>query len=163
MKVQDIMYRDVRSCHPDTNLAEIALVMWNGDCGIVPVVDGDNRVLGVITDRDICIAAAMKHRRPDDITAGEVINEGQRSVYTASMDDEIHDALDTLSVHKIRRLPVVDPSGRLAGMISMNDMVLGAQELKLRKGITPAAGISNEDVVETFKAICSHRQPAVAA
>lgn len=58
MKVREIMTTDVSSCQPETNLADAAKNMWGRDCGILPIVTGDGRVSGVITDRDICMAVA---------------------------------------------------------------------------------------------------------
>ena len=63
MKVEEVMTRDVQSCYPETNLAEAAMQMWRGDFGVLPVVDS-GKVVGMITDRDICMAAATKHRDP---------------------------------------------------------------------------------------------------
>ena len=60
MQVQDIMVRDAKVCHADTNLAEAAAIMWTNGCGALPVVDAGERVVGVITDRDICIAAGTR-------------------------------------------------------------------------------------------------------
>ncbi len=64
MKVQSIMTRDVEACTAETNLADAAMIMWRNDCGVVPVVEEpDRRVIGLITDRDICMAVATKDRR----------------------------------------------------------------------------------------------------
>jgi CBS domain-containing protein len=72
MKVSEVMTKNVQFCTPETNLAAAAMQMWNGDCGALPVVDDDGSVIGMITDRDICIAAATKHQGVADIKVGEV-------------------------------------------------------------------------------------------
>src|SRR5262245_15334249 len=60
MKVKEIMTSDVKTCSLDTDLASAAKIMWEEDCGAVPVTDGGGSVIGMITDRDICIAAATR-------------------------------------------------------------------------------------------------------
>jgi predicted transcriptional regulator len=77
MKVQDVMTYDVQTCSPETNLSAAAMQMWKGDFGAMPVVTSGN-VVGTITDRDICMAAATKHRDPAKIRVGEVMT---RQVY----------------------------------------------------------------------------------
>src|ERR1039458_2724761 len=72
MKVQDVMTRDVHTCRPDTNLSMAAMQMWDGDFGVLPVENG-GRIVGMITDRDICMAAATKHLDPASIQVEEVI------------------------------------------------------------------------------------------
>src|SRR5262245_11710178 len=67
MKVKDLMTTDVKRCSPETNLAAAAKIMWEGDCGAVPVTDERDHVVGVITDRDICIAAATRPRTEGEI------------------------------------------------------------------------------------------------
>ena len=73
MQVQQIMTTDVVTCRPDTNLAVVAKLMWDRDCGFVPVIDAAGRVAGVITDRDICIASATRRLLPDQITAAKAM------------------------------------------------------------------------------------------
>jgi CBS domain-containing protein len=150
MKVKDIMIHPVQSCGPETNLSAAAMMMWDSDCGVLPVVNFEGKVIGMITDRDICMAAATKHRPAAEITVFETIT-GQ--VHACAPGDDIHVALETMAKHQVRRLPVVDDSGLLAGLVSMNDIVLRAGEAKGWR----AAAISCEDLVRTLKAIDTHR------
>jgi len=150
MKVKDIMISPVQSCGPETNLATAAMMMWDSDCGALPVVNYHGTVVGMITDRDICMAAATKHRSPSEITVFETIT-GQ--VYACAPGDDIHDAMDTMAKHQVRRLPVVDDAGRLAGILSLNDIVLHAGDATGRH----APAISCEDLARTLKAINAHR------
>src|SRR5215468_8957166 len=83
MKVRELMTKGVEACSRDANLSAAAMIMWRMDCGAVPVVN-DRHVVGMITDRDICVAVATKHRRAEDITVGEVING---SLHRVSEDD----------------------------------------------------------------------------
>src|SRR5262245_9126001 len=149
MKAEDIMTRKVQTCRPETSLAEAAAIMWEYDCGAMPVVDDSNRVMGMITDRDIAIAAATKGRRATEITVGEVMTG---NVYACAMDEDVKSALRTMRRERVRRLPVIGGDGRLAGILSLNDIVLHAEEGKGRQ----VPDISYDDVVSTFKAVCEH-------
>ena len=76
MRVQDLMTWDPEACTPHHDLAHAAMIMWRRDCGIVPVVEGGtNKLIGVITDRDICMATATKGRTPAAITVGDVMSK----------------------------------------------------------------------------------------
>jgi CBS domain-containing protein len=149
MKVEDIMTRNVKSCRPETNLSQVAALMWDYDFGAMPVVDDMNRVLGMITDRDIAIAAATKGRLATEINAGEVM---AGNVYACALGEDISAALKTMRREKVRRLPVVGKDGKLAGILSINDIVLRVGEPKGRQ----APEIPYEDVMSTFKAVCEH-------
>ncbi len=150
MKVEDIMTRGVQCCGPDTNLATAAKMMWDSDCGVVPIVNVQGRVMGMLTDRDICMAAATKSRAAASITAWET---SSGKAITCRPDDDIRAALELMERGKIRRLPVVDEDGVLQGMLSMNDLVLAAGEHRGRS----APELSVDDVMKTLKAICGHR------
>jgi CBS domain-containing protein len=152
MKVQDVMNENVKTCAPDTNLAAATAIMWQGDCGVLPVVADGGKVVGVITDRDIAIALGTKARPAPEITAGEVMS-GQ--VYACRPEDDIHTALKTIRRDKVHRLPVIDEEGNIRGILSMNDVVLQAEQPDGRK----KAALTYEDAVNTFKALCEHRHP----
>jgi CBS domain-containing protein len=153
MKVQDVMTRDVHTCRPDTNLAMAAMQMWDGDFGVLPVENG-GRIVGMITDRDICMAAATKHRDPTTIQVEEVIT-GQ--VHSCSPDTDIREALKVMQRNKVRRLPVINADDRkLAGILSLNDVALKAQH-------DGKAELNTRDVESTLRAICGHRKPAPIA
>jgi CBS domain-containing protein len=112
MNVRDIMVHPVQSCGPETNLAAAAMMMWDSDCGVLPVVNFEGKVVGMITDRDICMATATKNRPPSEITVFETIT-GQ--VYTCRPDEDVHNAMEMMAKHQVRRLPVVDDEGHLIG------------------------------------------------
>ena len=150
MKVQDIMTSDVQCCGPDTNLAAVAKMMWDSDCGALPVLNVQGQVMSMITDRDICMAAATKNRPASDITVWETVSG---KAYTCRLSDDVHTALDIMKREKVRRVPVVDEDGVLQGMVAMNDFVLLAGEAKGGK----APALSYEDIVRTMKAISAHR------
>ncbi len=150
MKVQDIMTREVQCCGPDTNLAAAAKMMWDSDCGVLPVLNVEGRVLGIITDRDICMSVATKNKPASAITVWETITP---KAYTCRPSDDVRAALDIMKRERVRRLPVIDEDGVLQGMIALNDIVLHAGETKGRE--TPE--LSCEDVLRTLKAISAHR------
>ena len=144
------MTYDVHSCRPDTNLSMAAMQMWNGDFGFLPVVDG-GKVVGVITDRDICMAAATKHRDPATIRVEEVIS-GQ--VYACSPDTDIQRALKIMKQRQVRRLPIRNADDRkLTGILSINDLALKAKA-------DDKGELNAQDVQDTLRAICAH--PSVA-
>ena len=150
MKIQDLMTSDVQCCGPDTNLAAAAKMMWDSDCGALPALNVEGHVMGMITDRDICMAAATKNKPASDITVWETISG---KVHTCQPSDDVHTALDIMKREKVRRLPVVDEDGVLQGIVAMNDFVLLAADAKGAK----APAVSYEDVVRTMKAISMHR------
>lgn len=152
MRIQQIMTADVATCRPDDNLAMVAQVMWDRDCGFVPVVDAAGRVVGVITDRDVCIAAATRRLAPEQITASQAMSH--RPIHMIGADDRPEAALATMRRFKVRRLPVAGADGHLDGIVSLNDLVLAALQ---EDG--PAAA----DIVETLAAICAHRPAKVSA
>jgi CBS domain-containing protein len=156
MKVQDLMTSEVKSCRPETNLAEAAAMMLEYDCGALPVVNHEHRVIGMITDRDIAIAAATKARLASEIRVSEVIS---RKVYSAMPDEDIHTALKIMRHEKVRRLPIVNRDGMLQGILSLNDIALRAEEEEGRRH----PDLTYEGAMSAFKAICEHRPARRAA
>ncbi len=125
VQVKQLMTAGVKACDPSDSLAAAAIRMWDGDCGILPVVDG-GRVVGLITDRDICMALALTEARAGERAVSDVMSG---AVYSCSPEDEVIEALGKMGRHKVRRLVVLEGE-RLAGMLSMNDIVscLGEHE-----------------------------------
>lgn len=146
MKVRDRMTTNAVSCRPETNLAAVGALMWEHDCGLIPVVDDTEKVTGVITDRDICIALSTRDRQPSKITAREITTA---PAFVCSPDDDIQTALIIMSRERLHRLPVVNKERGLIGILSINDVLLHAE-----KGLGKRQGISYEDVVQTLQAIC---------
>ena len=151
MKVKDVMTPDAKAIWITESLANAAKEMWENDCGVLPIVKDGRKVVGIITDRDICMAAAVRDRNPSNISVEEVMNG---PIYAAEPDEEIEHALQTMREHKIRRLPVLNLEGELEGIVSMNDIVLKA---KTRNG--KKSPIDFADVVKTYQAICEHPVP----
>jgi CBS domain-containing protein len=144
----------VKTVSSDTDLAVVARLMWEGDCGAVPVVTDDRKVIGMITDRDICIAAATRSKPPAEIRVGEVISTNH-GVHAVKPDDDVRVALRTMRKHKVRRLPVVDREQRLAGIVSINDLAINASP-------SLPDSVPAQEFLETFQAICAHEKHSVA-
>jgi len=147
-KVEDVMVKGVRFCHPDTNLAAVAKIFWEEGCGALPVVE-NGRAIGMITDRDVAIALGTRNARACDTLVRDV---ALPKVFFCLAQDDIHTALNTMRAQQVRRLPVVDHAGALVGILSLDDIVLLAGER------LPSA-LSYSDVVDTMKAIYE-RPPA---
>lgn len=148
MKVRDIMTREVHSCRPDTDLAEAAMIMWRHDCGLVPVVDEHSRVVGVITDRDICMALCTRPFRPEQIRVEDVMTGKS---FAVQPEDSVRLALQTLRNKRVRRLPVVDDERKLQGILSINDVLLQVRSFEDRPGEPLMT-----DVLATLQGICAH-------
>jgi len=151
MRVSEFMMGTPAYCRPETNLAEAVEILWNRNCGILPMVDAGNKVAAVITDRDICIALGTRNRLPGEITVAEVATT---PVYFCAPGDDVNEALATMSQGRVRRLPVVDREGRLVGILSMDDIVLHARAERLSE-------FSSREVMKTLEAIYGRNVPAV--
>ena len=152
MTVQEVMSAAPATCRQDTDLAAVAKLMWDHDCGFIPVVGDAGTVVGVVTDRDICIATATRRLLPEHISAAQAMTG---PVHACPPTDKTSEALATMKQFRIRRLAVIDADGHLQGVISINDIVLASHQ---KRG--PAA----QEIVSAMAAICAHRSviPALA-
>lgn len=147
MRVRDVMTKRTVSCACDTTISAAAEMMWKYGCGFLPVIGEGGNVIGVITDRDISIALGVGNRRPSELHVKDVMG---RKLFTCTAEDSVHTALTTMRAEGLRRLPVVDPEGGLAGVLSIDDLALKAQQQALPKDIT------YQDVEDAYKAISRH-------
>ena len=154
MKVKDVMMRTAASCGPETNLGAAVEILWDRNCGILPIVDTGKKVIGVVTDRDICIALGTRNRLPSDITVGEVTSG---KLFACAAEDDIRSAMATMARAKVRRLPVLTVDGKLEGILSMDDITMHSAT-RTGKGATE---LSHDDVVETLKAVYRPQLPEV--
>jgi CBS domain-containing protein len=153
MTIEHLMTRDVETCAPEDDLARAAMIMWRRDCGFVPVVDPvQGRCVGVITDRDICVAGATKHRPLHGILVREVMSPG---VYTCATKDNVLVALHRMAEGQVRRLPVVSKEGRVEGVLSLNDLILAAERMERKR----EDAVTYADVISVLKAVSAHRLP----
>lgn len=147
MQVKDIMTSDVAFCFTNATLADVAMAMWNKDCGSIPIVNQDKKVVGIITDRDICMAIAMRNARASEILSRELIGALMR---VCSPEDDIETALEIMAHAQLRRLPVVDKDGTLCGILSINDAIKKcAKDDKKNK-----KRVSRKSVLKTLRVIC---------
>ena len=137
MKVKDVMKTDVGSCSAEDNLMKAAEIMRRRDCGAVPIVDEENRVVGILTDRDICLAVAARNRKASDVKCKELIN-GEAVVFCAA-DDKLEDALRRMRKHRIERLPAIGADGELVGILSIGGILpFVRRDKKLKKKVYAA-------------------------
>jgi CBS domain-containing protein len=148
MKVLDLMTEDVGTCRPYEGVDKGAKVMWEQDCGAVPVVDQDRRVVAMLTDRDICMASFTQGRGLSEIRVSSAMS---KNLWTCRPDDDVADAEAVMRTHKVRRLPVVDAEGKLAGILSLSDLARAA--VRPKRGKTKKKGVELTDVGQTLGAI----------
>jgi CBS domain-containing protein len=148
MKVKDVMTKEVKTCTPETDLSVVAQSMWMRDCGVLPVVDDKGEVVGMITDRDVCIATGCHRRDPATIFVSEVMT-GQ--VHSCSPETDICEALQIMQRKQVRRLPVIDSAGKLRGVLSLTDIAL-----KINADATAPEPCAR-DIHAVLRSICTHR------
>ena len=154
MKVQNVMKRSPKYCSPGTSLADVVKVLSSCGCGALPVVDAKGKVIGMITDRDISVAVGMRDRRPSELIAEQAMS---RPVATCRTSDDVHAALKTMRIRKVRRLPVVNEEGKLEGILCVSDLIVDARH---DDGSRPE--LSYEDIMNTLRGICWHHSIEVA-
>jgi CBS domain-containing protein len=155
MNVFEIMTRRVFSCRPGDTLATAAGLMWDHDVGCLPVVDDRDQVVGMITDRDICMAAYTRAACLQDISISSVM---ARDLHTCAPEQSVAKAEEVMRLDRIRRTPVVDARGRLLGILSLADLAREAVHQKRRKYGEPL----DAEVTSTLAAVSEPRgrQPA---
>ena len=119
MKVQDVMISPARSCTPDAATVDAARTMRDNHCGALPVLDEKGGPVGIVTDRDICMALATKNRFPARIFVREVMTPYP---FICHPQDAVEEVLATMGENGVQRLPVVNAEGRLVGIVSISDV-----------------------------------------
>ena len=147
MKVQALMTQKVATCGPDDNAHQAAHLMWDGDCGFIPVVDADKRLRGVVTDRDICMAAYTQGRTLEQIPIRALAESG---CLTVKPDEDVSLAHNIMRENRVRRLPVVDALGHLVGVLSLTDLARRGVSAKATKDVAVTAS----EVAKTLAKIC---------
>jgi CBS domain-containing protein len=118
-RVRDVMSREPRSCRPTDDLSRAAQLMWEGDFGVLPVVDDERKPIGVLTDRDICMAAYTRGVALAELTVTDAMSRG---VCSCKPSHTLRSAMDLMVTHQVRRLPVVGDDGALVGIVSLADI-----------------------------------------
>ncbi len=128
------MTTEVACCGLEDNLTKVVGVMRQKNCGVVPITDAENRLAGIITDRDICLAVTeLPNRKISSVKAKEII---RGEVVACAPEDKIETALKKMRKHQLKRLPVVDKDSQIVGILSVTDVLLSAGKDKdLKKQI----------------------------
>lgn len=155
-KVKQIMSQPAFACRMDDDLQAAAKLMWDHDCGTLPVLDSQGRVVAMITDRDICMASYIQGHPLHAIKVGSVMS---RSLHACGPNDTVEAAEKLMQEHQVRRLPVIDDDGRPLGVVSLNDVARAAAAEKHSK----ADGLSPGRVASTLAAVCRPRLVVGAA
>ncbi|MFT3698671.1 MAG: CBS domain-containing protein [Kofleriaceae bacterium] len=154
MNVEDLMTKNVVTCFRTDCLATAAQKMWDGDCGALPVVDDDGALVGMVTDRDICMAAWTRGALLAEITVEQAMAS---DVFSIAPDQDTGFAELLMAEKQIRRIPVVDKSHNPIGILSMNDLA--------REAARPASELMDGParVVHTMASICRPRRRVARA
>ena len=142
MQVSEIMSQPPITCPVDAGLDAPARLMWEFDCGIILVVGDDRRLVGVVTDRDICMAAYMHHKPLHLIPLGKVMSE---PVISVQGGEDLLAAEHLMRDNRIRRLPVTDDGGRPVGVIALHDVA--------RTAVRSGQADHDREIVETVAAV----------
>jgi CBS domain-containing protein len=147
MKIRDLMTSDVKCCAPHDTLNAAAQIMWENDIGCIPVVDEERRVIGMLTDRDLCMTAY--HQRVP-LSDAPVTSAMSKQVFSCVADGDLTDAQKVMREKQVRRLPVIDPAGHLAGIISIADLVRWAQQ--------QARATTDAEITRLMASVCAPRR-----
>ncbi|WP_158002541.1 CBS domain-containing protein [Methyloterricola oryzae] len=152
------MTKDVQCCRPDDSLELATQMMWDHDCGCLPVCtdNGEKRVVGMLTDRDIALCALFEGMPLRDLRVSQAMAKELR---TCLPSQSLADAEKIMSDGKVRRLPVLDKQQGLVGIISLADL---AQEAA-REQTTSSKNITDGDVSNTLAAICTSHATGMSA
>jgi CBS domain-containing protein len=153
MKVKDLMTRDVACCRARDPASAAAKLMWERDCGALPVLDGDGKtVVGMVTDRDLCMGAWSRDCAPSQFLVADVM---AKTLYSCAPDETLAAAEALMRTRQIRRVPVLDPGGELLGIVSIADIARHAAQEMGR----PAGRLELKETLETLVNICEPHQP----
>ena len=125
-KCRDIMTKNPTAANREMTLMEVANLMKDGDFGVLPVVEKEtNKLVGILTDRDIVVRAVAEGKDISETTVGETMSE---HLYTAEPEDFVFEAVRTMGERQVRRIPIVDNEGILQGIIAMADIALEMED-----------------------------------
>ena len=151
------MTTEVKSCPEYSTLNTAAQMMWDHDIGCVPIVDHENRVIGMVSDRDVCMSAYIQGVR---LSNTAVTSAMSRQVFSCHPEDELASAEKIMRENQVHRVPVVDAQGHLAGLLSLNDI---AREAAREAHFKKPRQVSEAEVVSTMASVCAPRHHIVEA
>lgn len=147
MKVQACMNPEFKTINVDESLQHAAQIMWEADCGALPVLNHDKHPVGMITDRDIAMAGFIQGLPLRDIRVKDVMS---KSLISIGPEQDLAKAEHLMQTNQLRRLPVIDNKKHLVGILSLNDI---ATAYKRDSG----KQIKASEVADTLASICTHR------
>ena len=153
MRVDDLMQHEPRITRAGATLEEAGRTMAEAGCGFLPVLDEGGEVVGVLTDRDVCLALCTRDLLPSETRVAEVMSEGAWTCFAA---EDLGTVLQRMAGHRVRRLPVLGGDQRLVGVLSLDDV------LALAEGALGATGQPTlSDVASALRVLCGHPLPAL--
>lgn len=155
MEVEKLMTHDVAVCAPTDSLNIAARIMWERDCGCVPVVDSDMRPVGIVTDRDACMGAYTQGRSLHLIPVQNVMN---KPVLSCAPDDDLTVAEKLMRDNRVRRLAVCDLDGKLVGLVSLSDIAREAERERLSGAARP---VRSAELAQVLGAVSQPRSHAL--
>ena len=154
MQVRELMTRNIHVCLPSDTLDRAARIMWDHDLGVVPIVDRAHRLLGIVTDRDACMAAYTQNKRLCEIATQDVMS---RMIFAVHPEDPLARALESMRQAQVRRIPVIDEDETLVGILTQNDLIREANR-ELRRGNREFA----DEILQALSAVSSPRTGSFA-
>jgi CBS domain-containing protein len=158
MQIQYVMTQPVAVCGVNDSLQQAAMLMWERDCGVVPIVDETGKVVAMLTDRDICMAAYTQGRPLSEIGVRVAMS---KHLVVCHPENSIEQAEERMSAHQLRRLPVVDPDGMPVGLISLSDLARAAVQPPSRAH-AGTNGVRLQSTARTLAMVCALRMREVA-
>jgi CBS domain-containing protein len=153
MLAKHIMSQPVSVCQLSDNLDQAARLMWEDDCGAVPVIDAGGRAVAMLTDRDICMAAYTQGKALKQIGVSTAMS---RSLHACLPDDPLEQVEQLMMEHQLRRIPVLDDDGHPVGILALNDLARAANRQHPAAPDGPAA-VSLMAAARTMAAVCAPR------
>jgi CBS domain-containing protein len=150
MHIQHLMTKHLVTCHPDDSIQRAAQLMWDHDIGCVLVVDGEGRLVGLLTDRDALMGAYTQGLPLDRVRVSSVM---AHEIWSCTPHSDFRDVEAIMRRHQVRRVPVVDPMGLPVGIVTLNDLARAARP-------TPHAPINQREVEHTLASISMPRHTA---
>jgi CBS domain-containing protein len=155
MKVKDVMTPKVRTCFMSDNLTAATQLMWENDCGCVPVLNEHAQVVGMVTDRDICMAVFLQGASMSEIKVSTVMS---KQLFVCTSDDDLSAAEKIMIEKKVRRLPVLDMQARLVGLLALSDIATRADQEYAQRTMTRT--VTDAEVARLAAAVSRRRRAA---
>ena len=151
MTIRTVMSAPATTCAPTESIATAARRMAESNVGFLPVIGAQGDLVGVLTDRDVCLSIAHEHRAPINVPVGDIMT---RQAFSCLDTDDAHVVLAAMKKHHVRRVPIVDRSRHVQGVVSIDDL--------LRRIADPRVGLESDAVLSALRAVCGTRTRELA-